>query len=363
VTIDPNAAVTAGAQWSVDGGAWQNSAATVTGLSVGSHVVWYKAVAGWDAPADANVSITEGNTTTTGGTYTLTPTGSLKVTLGPSGAAGAQWSVDSGTWHNSAATVTGLSVGSHTVNYKAVIGWTAPASESVTITNGVTTTISSTYTLAPPGRVILVYKTTSKINPSAFRDSNDPNVGWKTGKNTASAWMVIDVNLANPNVDDIQAALIPFGKGTDPNDGIVKKVYVNNAVLDINAFSILPGLELPPAKAKPDVFLIDFMASNISTGRAGIGIVDARMQGTAKVTKVSPTETGDVARSLKGAAIYDSLNDDTLAGSGTFSAKLDSKNTNRANDPDVFDGDFDDVVIGIKRMLGVQGYAPVTQTP
>jgi hypothetical protein len=75
-------------------------------------------------------------------------TGNLQVTLGPAGAvlAGAQWNVDGGTWQNSAATVTGLSVGSHTVNYNSVTGWTAPASEQVTITNGQTNSISRNYT-------------------------------------------------------------------------------------------------------------------------------------------------------------------------------------------------------------------------
>jgi hypothetical protein len=211
--------------------------------------------------------------------------------------------------------------------------------------------------------VILVYKTTLKINPSAYRNLDDPNIGWKTGSSTATAWMVIDVNLADPNVDNIQAALIPFGKGADPNDGLVKKVYVNDSVLVINVFSILPGLELSPAKASPDVFLVDLTADNIAAGRAGVGIVAAWMQGTAKTTKTSPTETGDVAGSLKGAMICDSLYDDTLAGSGAVSAKLDGTWTKRANDSNDFAGVFADVVAGIKAMLESTGYIGVTQTP
>ena len=276
-----------------------------------------------------------------------------------------RWSVDGGALQVSGDTVTGLSVGSHAVTYKAVTGWTAPESESVSITDGVTTAISRTYTLFTLREVILVYKTTLKINPSAFRDPGDPNVGWKTGSSTATAWMVIDVNLADPNADNIQAALIPFGKGIDPNDGIVKKVYVNDAVLDINAFSILSGLELPPAKAKPDIFLFDFTANNIAAERTGVGIVDARMQGTVKMTKTktSPAESGEVAGLLKGTVKCDSLYDDTLAGSGTVSAKLDSTWTKRANDSNGFDGVFADVVAGIKATLLSTGYIEVTQTP
>ena len=288
-------------------------------------------------------------------------TGSLQVTLGPAAAvtAGAQWNVDGGAFQNSGATVGGLSVGSHTVNYKAVSGWIAPPSESVSITDGATTQLSRNYTLIPPqttpGRVVLVYKTTLKVNPVATRDSE--SVDWEAGKFTRAtkAWIVIDVNLADPNVDDIQAALIPYGKSPAG-----AKVYVNDAVLDIFLFSILEGLN-----SKPDIFLIDFTANNIAAERVGVGIVDARMQGTAKTTKISSSESQDVAKTLKGATIDDSLNDDTLAGSGTVSAVLDSALTKQANNSgtDGFDGVFADVVAGIKSLLESKGFSAVTQTP
>ena len=46
VTINPAGAVSAGAQWQVDGGAFQNSGAIVTNLSAGNHTVAFSAVAG-----------------------------------------------------------------------------------------------------------------------------------------------------------------------------------------------------------------------------------------------------------------------------------------------------------------------------
>ena len=46
VTITPSGAISAGAQWQVDGGAWRNSGSTVSGLSVGSHTVAFKTVSG-----------------------------------------------------------------------------------------------------------------------------------------------------------------------------------------------------------------------------------------------------------------------------------------------------------------------------
>jgi PKD repeat protein len=56
------------------------------------------------------------------------------------------WSVDSGAWQASGATVSNLSVGSHTVAFNQVQGWTAPSSQPVSIANGQTASTSGTYT-------------------------------------------------------------------------------------------------------------------------------------------------------------------------------------------------------------------------
>jgi len=85
------------------------------------------------------------------------PPGSLKVTINPQGAvdAGAQWNVDSGPWQSSGVTVSGLSLGVHTVNFKSIPGWGAPNSVAVTISSGQTTQIMRSYVplelyVAPP---------------------------------------------------------------------------------------------------------------------------------------------------------------------------------------------------------------------
>jgi hypothetical protein len=146
VTISPAGAITAGAQWRVDSGAWQNSGTTVSSLLVGSHTVNFKTVSGWNTPGDQQVTIADGQTTAVTGTYTA-QAGSLTVTISPAGAitAGAQWRVDSGTWQNSGATVSGLSVGNHMVNFKTVTGWTTPSDQPVTISNGANTPATGTY--------------------------------------------------------------------------------------------------------------------------------------------------------------------------------------------------------------------------
>ena len=150
VTISPAGAASAGAQWQVDGGALQNSGATVSGLSTGAHTVAFSTVSGYTTPASENVTITSGATTTTNGTYTVVAaqTGSLTVTISPAGAvsAGAQWRVDGGALQSSGATVSGLSTGAHTVAFSTVSGYTTPAGQNVTITSGATATANGTYT-------------------------------------------------------------------------------------------------------------------------------------------------------------------------------------------------------------------------
>jgi alpha-tubulin suppressor-like RCC1 family protein len=146
VALTPIGAVNAGAQWQVDGGALQNSGATVSGLTVGSHTVAFNSVVGWNTPASESVLISSNSTTITNATY-VQQTGSLQVTIAPAGAvnAGAQWQVDDGALQNSGTTVSGLTVGSHTVVFNTIVGWNTPASLSVLISSNSTTITNATY--------------------------------------------------------------------------------------------------------------------------------------------------------------------------------------------------------------------------
>ena len=72
VTIIPQSAIDAGAQWNVDGGAWQDSGATISSLIAGTHTVSYKIVIGWDPPSSEFVTINDGQTTQTTRIYTKT---------------------------------------------------------------------------------------------------------------------------------------------------------------------------------------------------------------------------------------------------------------------------------------------------
>ena len=124
VTIGPSG-VTGSARWRVDGGAWQTSGATVGGLSAGAHTVSFNAVANWDVPANATVTVAAGQTAALSRSY-VRHTGSLKTTIAPAAAAsaGARWRrTGTTTWLASGATETGLPTGSYAVEYNAVAGW------------------------------------------------------------------------------------------------------------------------------------------------------------------------------------------------------------------------------------------------
>jgi hypothetical protein len=73
VTITPAAAITAGAQWQVDGATFQTSGTTVSGLSPGNHTVSFSIISGWITPSNQTVSVSADSTATAIGTYVPQP--------------------------------------------------------------------------------------------------------------------------------------------------------------------------------------------------------------------------------------------------------------------------------------------------
>jgi uncharacterized repeat protein (TIGR03803 family) len=147
VTLSPSGAVTAGAQWQIDGGAAHTSGTTVSGLLAGSHTITFTTAAGYTSPGSQTMTITGGQTTSLTGTYVLTAVGSLQVTLSPTAAvtAGARWQVDDGISQTSGATVSGLTTGTHTLTFTSIDGYTTPAPQMVTVSANTTATASGVY--------------------------------------------------------------------------------------------------------------------------------------------------------------------------------------------------------------------------
>jgi len=75
LTLGPAAAITAGAEWQVDGGTWQNSGAMVGNLSVGIHTLGFKTISGWTSPANQTVAIKAKSVAKAKGTYSFSAQG------------------------------------------------------------------------------------------------------------------------------------------------------------------------------------------------------------------------------------------------------------------------------------------------
>jgi formylglycine-generating enzyme required for sulfatase activity len=75
--------------------------------------------------------------------------GSLKVLIEPPEVrqAGAQWRVDGGAWRNSEYTHTGMSEGSHTVEFKIVPEWVEPPAHIIQVVSGNTTQLLQAYSM------------------------------------------------------------------------------------------------------------------------------------------------------------------------------------------------------------------------
>ena len=202
VTLSPAGAVSAGAQWQVDGGTWQNSGATVASLAVGSgHTLAFKTVSGWTTPGSQTPTIVANQTTTATGTYVvISQTGSLQVTPSPAGAvsAGAQWQVDGGAWQSSGATVSGLAVGSgHTLAFKTVSGWTTPGNQTPTIIANQTTTATGTYVVAQPQQL-----TSTVLSNGVFHFTLNGPVGTNYVIEVSSNlvnWTILSTNVIPAN--------------------------------------------------------------------------------------------------------------------------------------------------------------------
>jgi len=145
VTLYPTAAIQAGAQWSVDGGAWQNSGTIRYDLEAGAHTILYKSLSGWTAPTNETVILSNAVATALSRVYLAN--GRLRVTIEPEEVrlAGAQWRVDLGAWTNSGATITNLSPGAHLVDFLPVAGWSEPPAESIFIPEGQLVDIPRSY--------------------------------------------------------------------------------------------------------------------------------------------------------------------------------------------------------------------------
>lgn len=242
VTILPAGAVSAGAQWNVDGGAWRASGATATGLSAGSHVVAFKEVAGWTKPANQTVTVVANQTATASGVYAaVVLNGILAVNITPTAAvdAGASFclSVGGNSVCKSSGTVT-IAAGTYNGWFTDVTGWTKPGDRTVTITADQTTTVSGTYS-----QVVTTGSLTVNLLPSqaviaggqwrldggAWRDSGFTLEGLAAGAHTVSFKPVSSWTTPGDQAVNIVANTLATVTGTYVAQAAAKGDYVLNA--------------------------------------------------------------------------------------------------------------------------------------
>jgi hypothetical protein len=176
VMLAPEGAVEAGARWRrVGTEAWFESGEIEADVPAGPQSIEFRDVTEWTAPVNLDVTVAAEETTTVTGTY-LVPTGSLVVTITPQAAvdAGAQWRVDGETWQASGATVTGLSVGAHTVSFKAIPGWDEPEAVSVSVEANQTGEMTGTYTVEEQPLLSCPLLETKALEPFAEASVYEP---------------------------------------------------------------------------------------------------------------------------------------------------------------------------------------------
>ena len=240
VNLAPSDAVSAGAQWQVDGGAWQNSGTTVSGVSVGNDVVTFNTITGWTSPVSQLVAINVNQTTTTTGSY-VEQFGSLQVDISPAGAVngGAQWQVDAGAWQDSGATVSGLTLGNHTLSFLMVPGWGTPDSQIITVNFSETTITTAAY-LVPSTAKATATMTNGFVVAVALSDTgigytNTPLVRIIGGGGSgAQAFAVV----SNGVVVSIVVTNAGFGYTNAPVV-VIDPPFIPNPVLDIAPMSFL----------------------------------------------------------------------------------------------------------------------------
>jgi hypothetical protein len=148
VTIDPEQAISAGARWRVKGvGQWRTSGYSLENLNPGGYTVEFKAIQGWDKPAEIPIQVVGGQAAVTSGTYVVQK-GSLTVVIGPQAAigAGAKWRRKVvGLWRESGTREQQVEPGTYLVEFTGVQGWAKPDDKQVVIRSGEHTSLSVVY--------------------------------------------------------------------------------------------------------------------------------------------------------------------------------------------------------------------------
>lgn len=178
IILEPVAALSLGAQWSLNGGPFNDSGVTLD-IITGTHSIVYRTIPGWTGPSNETITITNSIATTL--TRTYLQNGALLVNIEPGAvlaSSGALYRVDGGAFVGTGTLLTDLTPGDHTLEFTPVSGWVEPPAELITISVGGTSVLTRTYTPAI-GYLLVVLEPTNavaqgaqwRINGGSWQDS------------------------------------------------------------------------------------------------------------------------------------------------------------------------------------------------
>jgi len=252
--------------WSVDGSP-AYATGTITNLTAAvNHTLTFSSVGGYLTPGSQTITVTNGFTNVINLVYQSSALGTMLVNLGPASAvgAGASWQLDNGPWLPSGSATNG-SPGGHTLNFTNVPGWVTPASQSVTLSPSLLTTVSATYapataalqvTLAPADAVAAGAE--FQMDGGAWQPAGTLLTSLSPGShiiafNSIAGWVAPvsqSITLTNGQTNTVAAAYVPI---TAP---VINQTSFDGVNLTINAtgtpnagFSVLAtnSLALPAA--------------------------------------------------------------------------------------------------------------------
>jgi aryl-phospho-beta-D-glucosidase BglC (GH1 family) len=152
VTITPQGAINAGAQWRLTSGpdtSWKNSGDVISNLFPGQYIIRFKNITGWQRPAQQTIQLDAFSNLQRQGTYIQNPEGFVTAAIQPQAAinAGAQWRLTTGAdtnWKNSGEILT-VPAGNYTIAFKKIRRFTKPANKHITVIGGQTISVVGTY--------------------------------------------------------------------------------------------------------------------------------------------------------------------------------------------------------------------------
>ncbi len=194
-------------KWRLDNGEWNKSGATVT-TTAGEHTVSFDAIDGYTTPIAQNITLQIGENLSQNVTYeVIQPI--VTYTLDPPNG---KWRIDDGDWNDSGITVT-TTVGSHTISFMEIDGYTTLSLQSITLTAGQQLSKSVYYTPIQP-------TVSYTLNPTSGKwrlDDGEWNKSGITMTTTAGEHTVSFQEIDGYTTPTAQAISLKFGDHLSEN--------------------------------------------------------------------------------------------------------------------------------------------------